>query len=116
MAPMEPASRAPRTAGRSALPCPWGDRKSTRLNSSHLVISYAVFCLKKKKTSIMRGASDLYRPQRREHKTLGSPPETSKSFVGPVMSALGILKLLIATNYSLQEGKLTDSPHPMRVA
>src|SRR5256885_5218648 len=28
-----------------------GDRKSTRLNSSHLVISYAVFCLKKKKHS-----------------------------------------------------------------
>src|SRR2546426_5815695 len=27
----------------------YGDRKSTRLNSSHLVISYAVFCLKKKK-------------------------------------------------------------------
>src|SRR5256885_15943395 len=34
-----------------AAPC-WrwrADRKSTRLNSSHLVISYAVFCLKKKK-------------------------------------------------------------------
>src|SRR6266566_8412378 len=28
------------------------DRKSTRLNSSHLVISYAVFCLKKKKNKI----------------------------------------------------------------
>src|SRR5207253_3340660 len=29
----------------------WGeDRKSTRLNSSHVAISYAVFCLKKKKT------------------------------------------------------------------
>src|SRR5690554_7137048 len=27
-----------------------GDRKSTRLNSSHVRISYAVFCLKKKKT------------------------------------------------------------------
>src|SRR5690606_40884016 len=27
-----------------------GDRKSTRLNSSHVKISYAVFCLKKKKT------------------------------------------------------------------
>src|SRR5260221_8957070 len=27
----------------------WRDRKSTRLNSSHTVISYAVFCLKKKK-------------------------------------------------------------------
>src|SRR5256885_11170360 len=32
------------------------DRKSTRLNSSHLVISYAVFCLKKKK-NIQRDAS-----------------------------------------------------------
>src|SRR5256885_8892853 len=29
-----------------------GDRKSTRLNSSHLVISYAVFCLKKKKEDV----------------------------------------------------------------
>src|SRR5258708_27212408 len=28
---------------------PLGDRKSTRLNSSHQIISYAVFCLKKKK-------------------------------------------------------------------
>src|SRR2546426_7929573 len=28
------------------------DRKSTRLNSSHLVISYAVFCLKKKKSTL----------------------------------------------------------------
>src|SRR5256885_5168616 len=32
----------------------WGkDRKSTRLNSSHLVISYAVFCLKKKKSRLL---------------------------------------------------------------
>src|SRR5688500_19120638 len=29
----------------------WLDRKSTRLNSSHLVISYAVFCSKKKKAN-----------------------------------------------------------------
>src|SRR3712207_7982809 len=29
-----------------------GDRKSTRLNSSHANISYAVFCLKKKKTMV----------------------------------------------------------------
>src|SRR5690625_5948288 len=28
-----------------------GDRKSTRLNSSHVAISYAVFCLKKKKST-----------------------------------------------------------------
>src|SRR3712207_8240599 len=31
-----------------------GDRKSTRLNSSHANISYAVFCLKKKKTLTIR--------------------------------------------------------------
>src|SRR5256885_9729290 len=37
------------------------DRKSTRLNSSHLVISYAVFCLKKKKDSIYVLLSDLIR-------------------------------------------------------
>src|SRR5256885_10958058 len=37
---------------------PTGDRKSTRLNSSHLVISYAVFCLKKKtRTSLHRSVS-----------------------------------------------------------
>src|SRR2546426_4847002 len=34
------------------------DRKSTRLNSSHLVISYAVFCLKKK-TGKSRGACSM---------------------------------------------------------
>src|SRR5260221_10517798 len=39
--------------------CP-GDRKSTRLNSSHTVISYAVFCLKKKEhTSELQSHSDL---------------------------------------------------------
>src|SRR5258708_27406339 len=33
------------------------DRKSTRLNSSHQIISYAVFCLKKKKASVVLPAS-----------------------------------------------------------
>src|SRR2546426_2400799 len=41
--------RDPRPVGAG---CDTRDRKSTRLNSSHLVISYAVFCLKKKKSSI----------------------------------------------------------------
>src|SRR5256885_16867415 len=40
--------RGEKAAGRTAT----SDRKSTRLNSSHLVISYAVFCLKKKKKNI----------------------------------------------------------------
>src|SRR2546426_5158411 len=38
-----------------------GDRKSTRLNSSHLVISYAVFCLKKKKKNHTTHSSTLMR-------------------------------------------------------
>src|SRR5258708_16030832 len=36
---------------------PWKDRKSTRLNSSHQIISYAVFCLKKKKNQNNRTSS-----------------------------------------------------------
>src|SRR5438034_5340983 len=48
-------------------PKKWGtakrDRKSTRLNSSHTVISYAVFCLKKKKKHHNRAAdSDTTQP------------------------------------------------------
>src|SRR2546430_3294700 len=36
-----------------------GDRKSTRLNSSHSQISYAVFCLKKKKKTIITHAANV---------------------------------------------------------
>src|SRR5258708_23248560 len=36
------------------------DRKSTRLNSSHQIISYAVFCLKKKKQSIHKRRRDRH--------------------------------------------------------
>src|SRR3712207_7614573 len=45
------AHRAAHGAGGGQCPVPGGaqDRKSTRLNSSHANISYAVFCLKKKK-------------------------------------------------------------------
>src|SRR5258708_11348906 len=38
-----------------------GDRKSTRLNSSHQIISYAVFCLKKKKTQLQSPHDVVYR-------------------------------------------------------
>src|SRR5687768_18101749 len=40
------------------------DRKSTRLNSSHGYISYAVFCLKKKKSTTSVGRSMSVRPTR----------------------------------------------------
>src|SRR5256885_2395192 len=39
------------------------DRKSTRLNSSHLVISYAVFCLKKKKKKDINREVVIYKGQ-----------------------------------------------------
>src|SRR2546426_5329231 len=59
-APSRASARSPTGQARAHTPhgTPWNvmqrsgsssDRKSTRLNSSHLVISYAVFCLKKKK-------------------------------------------------------------------
>src|SRR5258708_24603611 len=42
--------RVRKDSGRTCVPIVTGlDRKSTRLNSSHQIISYAVFCLKKKK-------------------------------------------------------------------
>src|SRR5256885_7867197 len=53
-----------------------GDRKSTRLNSSHLVISYAVFCLKKK--------NNVAAPHPSAHSTdCGIDPPTS--LLGPLL-------------------------------
>src|SRR2546430_3985221 len=43
-----PCSPSPRSAGGAERRATMRDRKSTRLNSSHSQISYAVFCLKKK--------------------------------------------------------------------
>src|SRR2546426_4675726 len=45
------------------------DRKSTRLNSSHLVISYAVFCLKKKKSKKNKIPPTKYNYQVSKHQT-----------------------------------------------
>src|SRR2546426_8792595 len=53
--------RRDRAAHRAAAPgSRRRDRKSTRLNSSHLVISYAVFCLKKKKRGALIFVSLLH--------------------------------------------------------
>src|SRR5258705_9918483 len=56
-------SRWSRMIRRSSVPTPTtrSDRKSTRLNSSHLGISYAVFCLKKKKKTEIRSVVSLYK-------------------------------------------------------
>src|SRR5690606_40164294 len=55
-APGHPSARGgsggTRSSTRDGSSRQWTDRKSTRLNSSHVKISYAVFCLKKKKHEI----------------------------------------------------------------
>src|SRR5256885_3522489 len=48
LTPAQAKARFGATPQQLAAVTSWLDRKSTRLNSSHLVISYAVFCLKKK--------------------------------------------------------------------
>src|SRR3989442_10896500 len=50
-----------------------GDRKSTRLNSSHVRISYAVFCLKKKKTTSKSPRSTTLRARHRPGSRIPSP-------------------------------------------
>src|SRR5947199_3451826 len=60
--PREPRGRPPLRP----LAGPSQDRKSTRLNSSHLGISYAVFCLKKKKTQKNKILQKT-RPRKRQH-------------------------------------------------
>src|SRR5215467_14945123 len=54
---VEPLASSPHTIS--------ADRKSTRLNSSHLVISYAVFCLKKKKKNKKRENKKKKRKKKR---------------------------------------------------
>src|SRR5688500_11614828 len=54
------------------------DRKSTRLNSSHLVISYAVFCLKKKKTT----RRQLEKPARIDEEVLRITVEVQETVEG----------------------------------
>src|SRR5256885_8690688 len=55
------------------------DRKSTRLNSSHLVISYAVFCLKKKKPHTARLHILRSNPTPSTHSTCPSGPSRYSS-------------------------------------
>src|SRR6516162_3344114 len=66
------------SACRSVLsPSSWADRKSTRLNSSHLVISYAVFCLKKKKSRKFFGRAEKTELSQRRPRITGQ--KTSRS-------------------------------------
>src|SRR5690349_24049257 len=57
--------------GRLVRPRP-EDRKSTRLNSSHVEISYAVFCLKKKKTKKTKTRACAYKDESRDAQHIDS--------------------------------------------
>src|SRR3989442_2351628 len=62
-----PQAPAQARGNRSDLACVLSqlDRKSTRLNSSHVRISYAVFCLKKKKILLEAAVRDISLPTKR---------------------------------------------------
>src|SRR5438034_8468339 len=61
---------------RAMLPFKKRDRKSTRLNSSHTVISYAVFCLKKKKKKKKRNYIKK-KKKKKEKSTVTTRSETT---------------------------------------
>src|SRR5262245_64827219 len=67
---VRPGAPRGRRGGRAGLPraaAAARDRKSTRLNSSHLGISYAVFCLKKKKKKTTRHSTLITRTRAPTH-------------------------------------------------
>src|SRR5436305_5256865 len=68
--PDEPEQESPAIAGAEAA---IQDRKSTRLNSSHVRISYAVFCLKKKTAGNIRNAKSLLALNDGEYATNNRP-------------------------------------------
>src|SRR5256885_3574545 len=64
-----------------------GDRKSTRLNSSHLVISYAVFCLKKKTRSFPKTCESRHTCETLTPTTTSTTPAGSSSAHTPFGSS-----------------------------
>src|SRR5436190_3190026 len=72
-----PAQGVPGIPPRPARGAAARDRKSTRLNSSHTVISYAVFCLKKKKK--MQYKILRYRIQYKEQHSISRDDHTKQS-------------------------------------
>src|SRR3954463_7274325 len=59
------------------------DRKSTRLNSSHTIISYAVFCLKKKTRDARRRYRTLHRSGQRQTTAARRHPMRAPPLVAP---------------------------------
>src|SRR3712207_8885301 len=82
----EPGSKAETESPSQAEEQKPADRKSTRLNSSHANISYAVFCLKKKKEQETRAEDRLVdgvRPDPTRSLCLQRPPQQVAALPGP---------------------------------
>src|SRR5256885_1945271 len=87
------------------------DRKSTRLNSSHLVISYAVFCLKKKNTDNNTvGMGDAGIKSAIQGSNVPNPDEAVPSFVSGAMAKAGkgLLEGTLQAGTSAVSDKLLD--------
>src|ERR1017187_5184600 len=78
------------TASRTTLaPCSGSpDRKSTRLNSSHRCISYAVFCLKKGTPAPSRSRHDHWRGEPRARSSSGGFQEVPQFSVGTLLHSI----------------------------
>src|SRR5256885_5396550 len=76
------------------------DRKSTRLNSSHLVISYAVFCLKKKKAV---HSISVFNPKATANETERAYGRNPSAFVIIIKSGPSISHLDITANFNEME-------------
>src|SRR5256885_3463165 len=83
------------------------DRKSTRLNSSHLVISYAVFCLKKKKKTYLSSCLPF------SHRVSKSPAYFIEPSSGAASHQPPRLSTVSAT-LTLQHRYLSIRPHVCR--
>src|SRR3989454_8234152 len=84
---------------------PAADRKSTRLNSSHLVISYAVFCLKKKKKRCVARQADEEWPIPSADKSHLTPLLGVKTW--PVDELPRIPRLRMCSTYAARLGRLS---------
>src|SRR3954466_1813336 len=84
------------------------DRKSTRLNSSHTIISYAVFCLKKKKTTptrrnttpcVLRGTQRVSESARHLRSAVPRGYRLIDSLLGPAMVRVFFFNDTATTNF-----------------
>src|SRR3954464_5506417 len=88
------------------------DRKSTRLNSSHTIISYAVFCLKKKAQKARRAARATVQPHATRAAARGHPASPSEA-LSAVAAARRPWSLRIAVGVFFFNDPATPETYPL---